>query len=225
MHRRGKKLRVRIIAVILVFLLIATFVIDYRARPIIKQTAENKAERMATVALNDAITEEMQKLDADYNRLVDIEYAEDKSVKAIQTDIVALNILKANITNNASDRISSYTSDDISIYLGNLLNNDLFSGRGPKINIRLQMASNAMSNIESVFESAGINQTRHKINLHFTFSVYTIITGYNSAVDIDTTITIAETVIVGATPDNFTHIDGTPSDDDIDNLFNFRTQN
>jgi sporulation protein YunB len=223
MNKRRKNFKIKL-KLTLIFLLISALILalELKIRPVVLAVAKSQAKQMAIIALNDAITEELTKSGDDYSSLADIDYAPDGSVKSLQTNIKKLNLLKARITDNTARKISSYTDDDINLHLGSLLDIDFLSGRGPIINIKLQMASNALSDVESTFEDAGINQTRHKINIHFKFSVYIVIKGFNSSVDIDTAMTVAETIIVGAIPNNFTNIDGNNLPDEISNAYSFK---
>ena len=92
--------------------------------------------------------------------------------------------------------------------MGTIIGGDFFRGRGPKFHVKFDLASNILSDITSEFEDAGINQTRHKMMLNLTGNVYVIIPGYNTATQVTTSFCIAETVIVGTVPDNFTTVSG-----------------
>ena len=85
--------------------------------------------------------------------------------------------------------------------IGTLTGSELLHGRGPEVPLRVTLAGNAAADFESQFESAGINQTKHRITLKIHLQLYTFIPGINRTVDVDTDIPVAETVIVGEVPD------------------------
>ena len=70
------------------------------------------------------------------------------------------------------------------------------------------MSSNAICDIQSTFDDAGINQTRHQIMLNIDATVYIVIPWYKTNVELSTNFVIAETVIVGTVPEYFTRVDG-----------------
>ena len=224
-QRRKKRQKILILFLAFLFIIVFTVVnVDSRIRPTIKEVAKNKAVLMSQKALNDAVEEEMQSTDIGYDSLVHTEYGEDGEVKSLQVDTAKLNLLKANITNRAIEKIEAYKNEYIQIPIGILLDSDLLIGIGPKFRIDLSVSGNVLSDIKSSFQKSGINQTHHCINLNFKFSVYAIIPGYNTSVDINSSITVAETVIVGEVPSNFTEIGNTPTDDQLDYLFNFKSE-
>lgn len=220
--RRRKRLIAFLIMLFVIFLVISR--VDGRIRPVIKEVAKNKAVLMSQKALNDAVEEEMRASDMNYDSLVHTEYGEDGKVISLKVDTSRLNLLKANIAKRAIEKIEAYKNEYIQLPVGILFNSELLSGVGPNLHINLLVSGDMTSDIESSLKKAGINQTHHCISLHFDFSVYAMIPGYNTGVDIDSTITVAETVIVGAVPDNFTEIEGSPTDEQLDMLFNFKSE-
>ena len=82
----------------------------------------------------------------------------------------------------------------------------LFSGRGPDLNLKVVPAGYMTSEIENRFDTAGINQTRHQIMLKMDMRVMAIIPGYSVSTDIHTEYCLAETVIVGTVPEAFTQV-------------------
>ena len=62
------------------------------------------------------------------------------------------------------------------------------------------MTGNVTTDFESELSEAGINQTKHRINLNTQVNVAAIIPGYPVNTNIKTNLTIAETVIVGEVP-------------------------
>ena len=58
----------------------------------------------------------------------------------------------------------------------------------------------------SSFQSAGINQTLHRILVQIKVDISAIIPGYTASGTIDTQFVIAETVIVGNVPEAYTHV-------------------
>lgn len=89
----------------------------------------------------------------------------------------------------------------MNIPLGYMTKNLMFYNLGPKININMSQIGNITSDYESIFESAGINQTRHKIYLNVHMKMRVVVPLNSKEVEISSQIPIAETIIVGKIPD------------------------
>jgi hypothetical protein len=57
------------------------------------------------------------------------------------------------------------------------------------------------------FSAAGINQTRHQIMMDISVDISILLPGYSVGTQVGTQVSIAETVIVGAVPDSYFHMD------------------
>ena len=98
--------------------------------------------------------------------------------------------------------------EEVEVPLGTLLGWQIFAGRGPAIRFQVVPASFVESNITSTLESAGINQTQHKILMEFTVEMSAIIPGYTTSVQVNTQVSIADTLIIGAVPEFYAVADG-----------------
>lgn len=73
-----------------------------------------------------------------------------------------------------------------------------------------------MTKVNSEFASKGINQTIHKINLHLTCKVSILTPIETISETIETTVLLAETVIIGEVPENYYYYDDINSDKVLD---------
>ncbi len=204
--KRKHKKRLKMIACGLAALLVLFILLDAKLRPIIKTMAINQAQFIATQAINDAITEVMQKADVSYEKLVNVDKDGEDRVRAITANIVQMNRLKAEVTTLSAQKIAGVDKCTISIPLGTLIGGDLFTGRGPRIKIKVNLSGHVVTDIENTFDAAGINQTRHQIMLDVRGSIYILIPGYNTATEVETDLCIAQTVIVGEVPGTYAQI-------------------
>lgn len=69
----------------------------------------------------------------------------------------------------------------------------------------LALAIVAMTHLKPVFTSAGINQTKHQIYLVVDVYVSILLPGFSTTTKFSNTYSVAETVIVGSVPDNYTY--------------------
>lgn len=196
------RILVSVVAIIIIMLLL-----DAKMRPLIRMLATSQASNLATVAINDAINEVMEENLVSYDNLVTIEYDDNGQVRSVKTDIIKINRLKAEISTRTSEKISKIQNRQISIPIGSLFGKELLSGRGPRIKLYINLSGNAQTQITNEFESAGINQTIHRIMLDIVADIYVVLPGANSSTQVKTSMCIAETVIVGTVPDTYATFD------------------
>ena len=138
--------------------------------------------------------------------LVEAELPTNGKVTSVQTDMVKLNILKSSMTNAASEQLTLLQSQTVRIPLGSLLGVQIFSGRGPRVEFKIIPTGFVNSQLVHRFDTAGINQTRHQIVLEIAANISAVLPGYSTASQVISSFILAETVIVGASPEAFTQV-------------------
>lgn len=202
-YRRGASLRPLLwLATPLAVLLL----IDAQLRPVIRSMAAYQAKVIATRIINEAVTESLSGGAAPYDRLVQVQCDNSGRVTSVQTDMVRLNLLKASLTTTASQRLSMLESQTVLIPVGTLTGWQLLSGRGPRVEFKIVPSGFVQSQLQHRFDSAGINQTRHQILLQVDASIIAVLPGYSTTTEVSTGLVLAETVIVGVSPEAFTQV-------------------
>ena len=180
--------------------------VDIRVRPIIEKTAVYQSKVLATRIINDTVYSELEDESIDYGDLVTIIYNSDNSISSIESNMVNINRVKARITKSVNDELSSLDEHDVSISLGTISGFEVFYNQGPLIPIKVQPEGYVEATLISSFESAGINQTLHRIIVEIKTDISAIIPGYTSSATVETQFVMAETVIVGTVPGTYTHV-------------------
>lgn len=197
----GSKIHVKqFIIIVMCISVLSFFYLELQVRPKIFSLSEIKAKSMATEAINAAVLEEIERANIKYTDLVDLEYKEDKSIGGLSTDIVNVNKLKSSITLCAQKKISTLSKKEISFASGDLSGLSLLSGRGPKINVKLNYTSSIETDFENHFETAGMNQTLHTLDVKITANIIVRSRNMEESIKIETTVPVAETIIVGEIP-------------------------
>ncbi len=160
---------------------------------------EENLRREATSIINETALEIYSK-DFDYNNMIIIEKDNEGNITLLRADTVKLNYLASKLILASNKKIDELEEVGMNIPLGYLTKNLVFYNLGPKINIKMNQIGNITSSYESVFESAGINQTRHKIYLNINMQMKMIVPLNSKSVDIVCQIPISETIIVGKIP-------------------------
>lgn len=207
---RVKKKKLRAIKLIALgaVLLAAALAVEERMRPMIETVAAYQSQIVATRNINDAVLDIIKEEDVQYNDMVTIRQGTDGQVASLTTDMVAMNRLKAAITNRVTDYLERETMQIIRIPMGTLLGGAVFSGRGPDVEFRLLPISYVETELYNDFVSAGINQTLHRIMLSVKVRVGAVVPFYTVSTDVNTSLCLAETMIVGKVPSAFTDING-----------------
>ena len=204
-RRKKHKIGIRLIGLAL-FLSGILLMVDIRVRPIIEQTATYQSKILATRIINDAVYSQLEDESLDYEKLVTVTYNYDNSISSIESNMVNINRIKAKITKSVNDELSCINEHDLSISLGTVSGFKMFYNQGPLIPIKVQPEGYVDATLISSFESAGINQTLHRIIVEIKTDISAIIPGYTSSATVETQFVMAETVIVGSVPDTYTHV-------------------
>lgn len=191
---------VNIITIIVVALLTVFFLIK-TITPVFNNLCQSEAKATATKIVNDTIDDVMENYT--YTDLVVINKDNDGKINSIHADTATLNKIVSNIATNIQKNIDSQENKDIYIRLGTFTGITLLSGRGPKVPIRISSIGNIDTNIKSEFESAGINQTIHRITLETKCEIQ-ILTPFNTIVSsVEDKVILAENIVIGEIPESY----------------------
>lgn len=191
------------ILIIFIFILIFLWIIDFRLRPMIKNVAANKAQMISTNAINEAVLKELDDSQLKYSDFVKIERTDTGKVLALTTDSKRINQLKSKISIAIQEKLSNSEVNKINIPLGTLLGAEFCSGVGPFIPLNISISGGVITEFESKFCEAGINQTKHQIYLNIHTKIGALVPGYPVVTDVNTNVNIAETIIVGEVPNMY----------------------
>lgn len=175
---------------------------SFKLRPMIQSITATVAKQAITLSIEEAIKEKISAQDIEYNDFVTIERDSSGNILGITTNMVNMNQFKSEITTTIQEKLIN-NSSRTSVPIGTLIGGNLLRGYGPGVPLKIGLIGNVDINFKSSFESAGINQTIHKIYLTIHASCYSYLPGMKSESDVDTTVVVAETVIVGEVPSTY----------------------
>ena len=201
--KKRKKRKIIVVIIIFLFLLFGWFILTPRLSPMLREVAQSELESIAYDIVGRVVEEELSREDISYDDLVNVERDSSGKVSAITTNMQKVNLLKLRIANRLSEEMFIRTEDTIKIPFGNLTGFDFLTGVGPDIPFRTMWVSSVDSDFINTFEAAGINQTRHRMELEFLINVGMMFSGREIGVDVGTSVCVAETVIVGEIPKYF----------------------
>ena len=187
-----------LLALILIFTLLLLF--NRQIKPVMESETENAAKVRAVSVINSVVLNEISRGSISYGSLVHIDRDTGGRVLSVTSDVMKMNEFKAKIILDIQKQLDGERDSSVDIPIGTLIGSSLFHGMGPSLNLRVTLAGNVKADFKSTFESAGVNQTRHRIYLDVGTSVYSFLPGINSTTDVNTDELVAETVIVGEVP-------------------------
>ena len=213
---RKRYRRHRFPRVILIFFLIAVIIIlsvtYYLMQPIILKYAVSVAEAIALNSANEAIVDVLNSNQVSYGDIVTLTQNDDGYVTSLEINVLQINNLKSKISSRMAKIIAEEERYEFSIPLGSFFGNSYTNGIGPDIKFNMQITTTCFVDFSHEFKSAGINQVLHIVNVNIDVKGNFVIIGYNRGISASTSAIAAQTVIVGKTPDAFTSVIESPTD-------------
>ena len=193
----------RLLLLIIVMLITVTCVFRIRYRTAVKELAQTQVRNVTSDLINDAIDEQIETGNIQYDRIVYFEKDLNGRITALKTNISEVNRLKTDILNLINDEILALDTSDIAVPIGSLILPEFFSGRGPGIPVHILSIRNSDAAFESFFSEAGINQTLQQLTMQISVDVAVLALGQTESFTVSSQVVVAETVIVGDVPDTF----------------------
>ena len=181
---------------------------------VIADTIELKSKALATKAMNSAIADVVINSIV-YEDLVNIITDELGNISMIQANSLEINNLSKDLAQTTEIKIEEYGRTGVSIPIGSFTGIPLFVGRGPKVNLKVNPIGAVNCSFLSQFESAGINQTNHKIYLKISADVGVVLPLLSTKYNTTRQVLISESIIVGQVPEVYLY------SDTLDTLLNF----
>lgn len=198
--KRGRLLMVGIILALV--LALGWWYLDGNLTRVVLSLADARARSLAVQVLNEAVEETLAS-GVKYDQLMIVSTGEDGHVRLIQANTAEMNRLASHVTLLAQQRLEALEEQAISVPLGSALGVPIFAGAGPKIQVQILPVGAVIPRFDTEFQTAGINQTRHKVILTLTATVRLVIPTGSSTLQATTQMAVAESIVVGQVPDSF----------------------
>lgn len=206
MKRYRSKLEKKICFIALcsvILMIIFALLIEAKSSQVLYSMAVDKAKNVAIQAINDSVGQVINSENEIFDKLVNYRYDSQGNIISIDTNTDFTNAVEGQILDGVIKRIDSSSRCPVKVPLGTLSSGDLFIGRGPSITFYISLSGNARSGIENIFESTGINQSRHQIQIKIEADLNIIMSGKKMTASVENTIVIGETIIVGKIPESY----------------------
>lgn len=201
---RGRRLFRRFLLVLLLLLLLL-FMLEKNLESVILSMAHSRVQAMAVDRLNDSVREALGEKKV-YDELVTVRADQNGHVTMIQADAVKMNELATMTALLAQEKLGNAENETVTIPLGAAFGIPFLAAMGPDVRVRIVPVGAVTAEFQSEFESAGINQTRHKIYLSMHTTVRLVLPRGAEQVKFTSQVLVAESIIVGQVPESFIEV-------------------
>ena len=174
----------------------------------IRTLAETQVINSTSDLINDAIDQQIETGNIQYDRIVFFEKDLNGRITALKTNMSEVNRLKTDILNIINDEILALDTSDLGIPLGSLFLPEILSGKGPGIPVHILSIRNSDASFSSHFSEAGINQTLQQLIMEVSVDVTVLVLGDTNSFTVTSQVVVAETIIVGDVPQTFLQTGG-----------------
>lgn len=196
-----------IISIIVTFNILIVF-FDKRVLPSVIEISKMMAKTQTLNIINEKSVEILND-NFNYDEMIKIQKDNEGNINLIQADTVKLNYIAAKLSNECNKSLEEMKDTIVEVPLGWTTNRSVFYRLGPNVNMHIEPIGNITTSYESKFESAGINQTRHKIYLNVTAQIRMKMPLSDQETTVTTQIPVSDTIIVGKIPNVAWGIDST----------------
>lgn len=194
------RLKHKLLAFFLIIILLVFLYTKYLATPIVVANTETQMSNFATRSINYAIADTMNQ-NVSYGDLVNVIKDSNDNVSFIEANSVRINLLSKTMSKVVMTNFLEFAKNPLKISLGSFTGISILAGSGPKIAYKVNPFGEVYCYFTSNFESAGINQTYHKIYLIISIKVNVVMPFRKLVINSSSEVLLCETLIVGKIPE------------------------
>lgn len=205
---------VRATVLVLLLLTLVAVLLEKNLSQAVLDLAYAGAYSSAVETINRAVSEVMRD-EVTYGDLMELRCDAGGNVTMLSARTLRMNELSTQTALTAQQMLDASKNETVHVPLGSVFGMPLLAGAGPRIEVRVIPIGSVAAQFVTEFESAGINQTRHKISLVLTTTVRLIAPNGSQRVEVSSKVLVAETIIVGQVPQSYVDV---ADQDDMLNL-------
>lgn len=197
--RKKRKFRFRILIILTaVILLIVLF--EMYMQPFQDKVMENRAKVIVEDRVSEIANSVIESSDYNYDKLLVKSVGSDDKVTSLSVDSQAVNKLQNEFSDVFQNKMDDLITSTFSVPIGDFTNLTMLSSMGPRITFTYDMTGSVSVELKSDFTSTGMNQTLHRLTMVVDAEIVFISQSYMENMNIRNEFAVAETVIVGNTP-------------------------
>lgn len=194
-----KTVRKLLVFLLVISLLLCVVRVVLYVRDLSNAMALSDAEDIVVDTVNQAVIDILRDGDYGYDYFVTLDKDLDGGIVSLDTNMSRVNAFASQLLYE----VAQLDREKISVHIpvGNLTGSSLLLSRGPDMVIEMIMLTSAHVEFYSQMQSAGINQTEHRLVLNVIVNIDVLVPWGRITSEVTTEVIIAETVIVGNVPD------------------------
>lgn len=195
-----------ILILILITFNISMYTLDRIITPTILAVADAEMRAKSMEIINTAILDEYSK-QFNYDDIIKVEKDGQGNISLLKADTLKMNKIATDVAVNSQKELKVLGSRGVKIPMGYIFQNNILAYFGPSVSVKMDPVGYIETRYQSEFESAGVNQTRHKIYVQVYAKLRIIIPMRHDDIEVKGEIPIAETIIVGKIPNTSINLD------------------
>lgn len=191
----------KFIVVFIIIAILLTIAFESYMKPLQDKIMENEARGLVEERVSKIADDVISNSDYDYDKLLVKTENKNGGVMSLSVNTPAVNKIQNEFSDVFQNKMDDLNTQYFSVPLGDLTNLTMLSSLGPRIKFSYDMTGSVDVELKSTFDSTGVNQTIHRVNMIVDAEVVFISQSYMENLKIRNEFAISETVIVGDTPD------------------------
>lgn len=171
---------------------------------------ETYLDNFAQKALNDAIIDVTHEYDFEVSAFVRVTTTASGNTAYLETDTISVNEFKSKVSNKIIESLSKDNKKIIKLRILNMLGNTYWINRGPAMEVVVFPVGSAVSDLNSSFSDAGVNQTMHELSMSVKIQTKVVFPFCTVKRSGEASVPISNTVIVGEVPDSYVNVTSDP---------------
>ncbi|MDD4843662.1 MAG: sporulation protein YunB [Anaerotignum sp.] len=204
MRTRKRKKNRGILSLVVIFIcafsltILVLYKVEKKIMPSLQEISHNRSMAMANEVINDSI----QKVIAEQTLSTDsFLVLTDKENSTYSVDTQQINLFCTNLNKKINTAMQALPNERILIPLGAASNSNFFANWGPMIPFTLMPGGEILSDYETSFINAGINQINYKIWINLTLEIQIVNPLYTEKISLTKKIMLVDTIIGGKVPE------------------------
>lgn len=191
----------KFIVISIAICILLTIAFESYMKPLQDKIMENEARGLVEERVSKIADDVISNSDYDYDKLLVKKENKTSGIVSLSVNTPAVNKIQNEFSDVFQNKMDDLNTQYFSVPLGDLTNLTMLSSLGPRIKFSYDMTGSVDVELKSSFESTGVNQTIHRVNMIVDAEVVFISQSYMENLKIRNEFAISETVIVGDTPD------------------------
>lgn len=176
--------------------------LELHFRPAMLTLAQTRAIALATQAIHQSVQQALEE-NVKLRDMVAVQQDQQGRVVLIRPDTVELNRMASDLSLRALAALQALAAEKIRLPLGLVAGSPFLANLGPQLSMTIVPVGTVRMEVQDTFEQAGINQTRHRVQIEATAQVHIIVPFVSKSVEVRTQIPAVEYVIVGDVPETY----------------------